>query len=163
VFKRSIFKRLFIVVTFTALSACAGYGSFEYQQLQDPSNALLYVYRTKSHNPGRAPLPYSYPEVFANQQSLGVLHYKTYLVEELPTGQYELKFTGLTDKARWKQRDIKHTIQLQPGETRFIKLDVNFNLDQMNIGQPGPKYSIFVTPVSFDNAQYEIRDTSPAK
>jgi hypothetical protein len=143
------------------LTGCAGYKDFENTQLSNPGNALLYVYRTKADNPGRQPLAHSYPEVFANGKSLGLLEHRTYLVKELPPGTYQLKFTGLTNAARWKQRDIESQITLAPGETRYLKLRVDFDLNQMNIGQPGPKYRIFATPVSVNDAQYEIRETKP--
>ncbi len=147
------------------LAGCSGpsYEDFDFVQPSSPNNAVLYVYRPKSSNRGVQPLGNSYPEVFLGEQSIGLLKYKTHLVYEAPAGRYELKATGLTNDAAWKQHDIVQNITLKPGETRFMKLTIEYAMKEMSILDAGAKYQIFLTPVDASSANYEIRDTSPAK
>ena len=43
-----------------------------------------------------------------------------------------------------------------------MKLQVEYDLQDMNLFQPGAKYSIHLVPVDIENAKYEIRNTKPA-
>lgn len=141
------------------LSACMGPNYFEPQQAADPANGVVYIYRPDGNNPGREPLKYSYPDILLDEQSIGTLKFNKYLVTELKAGEHHIRITGLTKKANWEPRDIEQEMTLAAGEIKYLKLDIRFNMSQMNLGQPGPKYTIFLTPVSPQDAIYEIRET----
>ena len=144
------------------LSACMGPNYFEPQQASNPTNGMVYIYRPEADNPGRAPLKYSYPEILIDGQSIGTLKYERHLVTELSAGEHHIRITGLTKKANWEARDIEQDMTLSAGEIKYLKLDVRFNMNEMNLGQPGPKYIIFLTPISPQDAIYEIRETKAA-
>ena len=71
-----------------------------------------------------------------------------------------LRVTGLSKKAKWEPRDIEQVFNVSPDEVKYMKLNVQYNLNEMNLGQPSPSYALFLTPVSASDAAYEIRNTS---
>lgn len=147
------------------LAACANtVGHFTPTAASDPANTVLYVYRPAATSPGlMKPLKFDYPDVQIDGRSIGVLKYDEYLVSELTPGAHKLTITGLTTIAKgWSERDIEHTIPANRGKQAFMKLQVEYDTDQMTIGQLGPRYTIKLIPVDADDAIYEIRNTTPA-
>ena len=57
-------------------------------------------------------------------------------------------------------RDIEQSFTVSAGEVKYMKLNVQYNLNEMNLGQPSPSYTLFLMPVRADDARYEIRNTS---
>ena len=143
------------------LSGCAGPGYFEAIPPSSPEQSVVYLYRPEADNPGRQPLRFSYPDVLIDEQSVGTLHFNSYRRIELAPGRYNLRITGLTRQAKWEPRDIKQQFSIAPGEVKYLKLDVRFNLSEMNLGSMGPSYLIHVRPMRADDAVYEIRNTEP--
>ncbi|VXC37350.1 conserved hypothetical protein [Pseudomonas sp. 8AS] len=143
------------------LTGCAGPGYFEAIPPSSPDQAVVYLYRPEADNPGRQPLRLSYPDVLIDEQSVGTLQFNSHRRIELAPGHHTLRITGLTRQAKWEPRDIKQNITVAPGETKYIKLDVRFNLSEMNLGSPGPSYLIHLRPMRPDDAIYEIRNTDP--
>lgn len=143
------------------LSGCAGPGYFEAIPPSSPEQSVVYLYRPEADNPGRQPLRFSYPDVLIDEQSVGTLHFNSYRRIELAPGRHNLRITGLTRQAKWEPRDIKQQFSVAPGEVKYLKLDVRFNLSEMNLGSMGPSYLIHVRPMRADEAVYEIRNTEP--
>ena len=143
------------------LAGCAGPGYFEAIPPSSPEQAVVYLYRPEADNPGRQPLRLSYPDVLIDEQSVGTLKFNSYRRVELPPGRHSLRITGLTRAAKWEPRDIKQTFSVAPGEVKYLKLDVRFNLSEMTLGSAGPSYLIHVRPMRPDDAVYEIRNTEP--
>ena len=128
-------------------------------------NAMLYLYRPAASSPGIAkPLRFSYPEVFIDGKSYGPIEYDRYMPIELTPGEHQIRLTGLTAKAKdWERRDIDRTIKVSKGESKFMRFRVEYNLAEMNLGQPKSQYSIFLTPVREEDAIYEIRKIKPMR
>ncbi|MBC9250337.1 hypothetical protein A9179_08645 [Pseudomonas alcaligenes] len=143
------------------LAACAGPGYFEAVPPSNSNKAVVYLYRPEADNPGRQPLRYSYPDVLIDEQSVGTLEFNSHRRVELAPGRHSLRITGLTRQAKWEPRDIKQEFSVAAGETKYLKLDVRFNLSEMTLGSPGPSYLIHVRPMRADDAVYEIRNTAP--
>lgn len=143
------------------LSGCAGPGYFEAIPPSSAEQSVVYLYRPEADNPGRQPLRFSYPDVLIDEQSVGTLHFNSYRRIELAPGRHNLRITGLTRQAKWEPRDIKQQFSVAPGEVKYLKLDVRFNLSEMNLGSMGPSYLIHVRPMRADDAIYEIRNTEP--
>ncbi|WEJ69855.1 DUF2846 domain-containing protein [Pseudomonas sp. PSE14] len=155
-------RRLSIfLVSLLLLTGCSGPGYFEPIPPSTPDRATLYLFRPKADNPGRQPLRFSYPDILIDEQSVGTLEFNSYRRIELAPGNHNLRVTGLTRKASWEPRDIKQTFSIAPGEIKYLKLDVRFNLNEMMLGNPGPSYLIRVTPMRPDDAIYQIRETEP--
>jgi hypothetical protein len=148
------------------LSACTPtVGHFSPTVATDPNNTVLYVYRPAASSPGlMKPLKFDYPDVLVDGKSIGVLKYDEYIVTELTPGAHKITITGLTTAASgWAERDIEQSIPAGQNKQVFMKLQVEYDIQDMSLLQPGAKYSIHLIPVAFDNAQYEIRNTKPAK
>lgn len=152
-------KRLACLLLPLVLSACSGPGHFQPQPPIARDAATLYLYRPEASNPGRQPLRLSYPAVLVDGRPAGTLKFNSHKRLELPAGSHELRFTGLVEGANWEPRDVAQRIDLKPGEVRYVKLDVQFNLDQMTLGSPGPSYRIRIVPMRAEDAIYEIRAT----
>lgn len=151
--------------TIFALSACTqNAGHFSPTVASNPNNTVFYIYRPAATTPGlMKPLKYDYPDILIDGKSIGVLKYDEYLVTELTPGAHNITITGLTSAAKgWAERDIEQVIPANQGKQVFMKLRVEYDLDDMNLGQPGAKYTIQLIPVDAENAKYEIRNTSPA-
>jgi hypothetical protein len=143
------------------LAGCAGPGYFEAVPPSSAEQAVVYLYRPEADNPGRQPLRLSYPDVLIDEQSVGTLKFNSYRRIELSPGRHNLRITGLTREAKWEPRDIKQTFSVAPGEIKYLKLDVRFNLSEMSLGNPGDSFLIHVRPMRPDDAVYEIRNTEP--
>ena len=154
-------KCIIICCALVFLTACAGPGYFEPIKAVGPNGAVLYLYRPKADNPGMQPLRLSYPDIIIAGESVGVLKFNEYKTVPITSGQYRLRVTGLTEKADWAPKDIDLEFDIKAGETKYIKLDVRFNTEEMSIGQPETRYLIFATPMDAKSAIYEIRDTDP--
>ncbi|WP_394558773.1 DUF2846 domain-containing protein [Aquipseudomonas alcaligenes] len=155
-------RRLPVLLTvLLTLSGCAGPGYFEAVPPSSPDQAVIYLYRPEADNPGRQPLRLSYPDVLIDEQSVGTLQFNSYRRIELAPGRHDIRITGLTRQAKWEPRDIKQVVKVAPGEIKYLKLDVRFNLNEMMLGQPGPSYLIHLRPMRPDDAVYEIRNTEP--
>ncbi|MEZ5501711.1 MAG: hypothetical protein R3E50_03270 [Halioglobus sp.] len=147
------------------LSACAQtVGHFSPAMATNPDNTVFYIYRPAASTPGlMKPLRYDYPDVLIDGKSIGVLKYDEYLVTELTPGAHNITITGLTAAAKgWADRDIDQVIPASGNKQVFMKLRVEYDLDEMNLGQPGAKYIIQLMPVDSEDAVYEIRNTTPA-
>ena len=93
-----------------------------------------------------------------------MLKYDEYLVAEITPATHTITTTGLTTAASgWAERDIEQVIPANTSKQMFMKLVVEYDLDDMSLFQPGAKYSIHLVPVDSENAKYEIRNTSPTK
>jgi len=159
--QKPINKNTLILSVFLALAGCSSSpGYFEPQQ---PSKnfSMLYLYRPKADTPGLQPLRLSYPDIQIDGNSVGPLKFNTYMGLGLTPGKHHIRVTGLSKKADWEPRDIEQDFSISAGEIKYLKLDVQFNLREMNVGQPVPNYSIFLTPMRSEDALYQIRDTSP--
>lgn len=142
------------------LAGCAGPGYFEAIPPSNADQSVVYLYRPEADNPGRQPLRLSYPDVLIDEQSVGTLQFNSHRRIELAPGRHTIRITGLTRQAKWEPRDIKQNFTVASGETKYIKLDVRFNLSEMSLGQPGDSYLIHLRPMRVDDAVYEIRETT---
>lgn len=149
---------LLILSTFLFLAGCSGPGYFEPLQ-PDKDSGVVYLYRPKADNPGMQPLRLSYPDVQIDGRSVGHLKFNTHIAVALSPGKHSVRFTGLSKTANWEPRDIEQSFTVAAGEVKYLKLDVRFNLREMNLGQPTPSYLIHLRPMRSDDAIYEIRDT----
>ncbi|MDD0843982.1 DUF2846 domain-containing protein [Pseudomonas sp. Gutcm_11s] len=154
-------RSLILLTTLLLLGGCAGPGYFEAIPPSSADQAVIYLYRPEADNPGRQPLRFSYPDVLIDEQSVGTLQFNSYRRIELPAGRHDIRITGLTRQAKWEPRDIKQVVKVAPGEIKYLKLDIRFNLSEMTLGSPGPSYLIHLRPVRPDDAVYEIRNTEP--
>ncbi len=152
-------KPVFLSLLVLLLSACAGPGYFEPVPFTTKDEGVLYIYRPPADNPGLQPLFFSYPDLLINDESVGILGFNNHRYVRLPPGEYTLKATGLTKKAKWEPRDRELEFDIAAGEIKYIKLNVRYDKKNMNLGQPGAKYLIFLTPMNVKDAIYEIRDT----
>lgn len=154
-------QRFFLLLPLL-LAGCSGPAHFEAVTPSSPQHAVLYLYRPEASNPGlMQPLRYDYPEVFIDEQSIGTLKFNSHRHVELAPGQHSIRITGLSQAARWEPRDIQQKLSLDPAQIKYLKLDVQYNLDEMMLGQPKPSYSIYLTPMRSEDAVYEIRHTKP--
>jgi hypothetical protein len=153
-------KKILALSVFLALAGCSSPGYFEPQQ---PSSGagMLYLYRPKADNPGMQPLRMSYPDIQIDGRSVGQLKFNTHMGIGLAPGKHKVRITGLSKTADWEPRDIEQYITIKANDVSYLKLDVQFNLREMNIGQPAPNYAIYLTPMRSEDALYEIRNTSP--
>lgn len=154
-YPHALFPALFL------LASCSGPGYFEAIPASNADQAVVYLYRPQADNPGRQPLRFSYPDVLIDERSVGTLPFNTHRRIELAAGRHSMRITGLTRPAKWEPRDIKQEFNLSPGEIKYFKLDVRFNLSEMTLGRPGPSYLINLRPMRQDDAIYEIRETAP--
>jgi hypothetical protein len=132
----------------------------------DMESAVVHLYRPKASTPGLAkPLVFAYPEVLIDNTSVGVVKYNEYISFRVTPGKHNIRITGLTAGARaWELRDIKQTIRAEAGQTLYMRLRVDFNVSEMApLTSPKPSYIYVLTPMSEENAAYEIRHTSPGK
>lgn len=158
--KKNTYKKLLALCALLALAGCSNSpGYFEPQPPTD-GYSMLYLYRPKADNPGMQPLRMSYPDIQIDGRSVGVLKFNTRMAFALTPGNHQIRVTGLSKKADWEPRDIEQSLSINAGETKYLKLDVAFNTREMNLGQPGPAYTIFLTPMRGEDAVYEIRNTS---
>ena len=148
-----------LLTVFALLGACSSPGYFEPTPIAGEGSAMVYLYRPAASNPGSKPLLLSYPEVMIDGVSHGVLKYNSYRAIELPPGKHEFRLTGLTKGAKWEPKDVNYSINLQPGETAYLKFRVEFNTAEMGFLELGPKYIIGLSQVPESTAVYEIRDT----
>lgn len=144
------------------LAGCSSPAYFQAVQPANQQNAVLYLYRPEASNPGlMQPLRFDYPEVFIDGQSIGMLKFNQYRHVELAPGAHSVRITGLSPAAKWEPRDIEQKVTLSPAQIKYLKLNVQYNLNEMVIGQPSPSYSIHLTPMRSEDALYEIRHTTP--
>jgi hypothetical protein len=161
----TMFSFLLSGIALLLLSACTQtVGHFSPTVASDPNNTVLYIYRPEATTPGvMKPLKFDYPDVLIDGKSIGVLKYGEYLVTELTPGAHSITITGLTTaSSNWAERDIQQVIPASQNKQVFMKLQVEYNVDEMNLAQLGAKYIIRLLPVDAENAQYEIRNTVPA-
>lgn len=154
------FPALWLFSFALVLTGCSSPGYFEPQQ-PTGDRGLVYLYRPKADNPGMQPLRLSYPDVQIDGRSVGPLKFNSHFAAELSPGSHSVRITGLSKIADWEPRDIERSISVQSGEVKYLKLDVRYNLNEMNLGQPKASYLIYLTPMRAEDAQYEIRNTDP--
>ena len=150
-----------VVLLLVSLNGCSSPGHFQPASPASQDDALLYLYRPKADNPGAQPLRRSYPDMILDGNSIGVLKFKEYKTVSIKPGDHTLTATGLTPQASWRPVDKGLKFKIQAGETKYIKLDVQYNIKDMHVLQSGAEYLIFLTPMKANSAIYEIRETSP--
>ncbi|WP_271194280.1 DUF2846 domain-containing protein [Pseudomonas turukhanskensis] len=150
------------LITLTVLLAgCSSSpGYFEPRQVASNSS-VIYFYRPKADNPGMQPLRTSYPDVQIDGASVGLLKFNSHFAVDVTPGKHNVRITGLSKIADWQPRDIEQSVTVKGGEVKYLKLDVRYNLSEMNLGQPKASYLIYLTPMRGEDAVYEIRDTEP--
>lgn len=146
------------IVVVILLAGCANSDYFEPTSLRNVSNAMVYVYRPGGSNPGKKPMITSYPEIMVDGNSHGMLKYAQYLALELEPGRREFVATGLTRDARWEPEDRKYSLNIEAGETYFLRFRVEYDTDHMTIGSFKGQYLIHLHPVDESEAVYEIRN-----
>jgi hypothetical protein len=152
----------FLLLLPLLLTGCSTPGYFQAVQPSSEQRAVLYLYRPEASNPGlMQPLRYDYPEVFIDGQSIGTLKFNSHRHVELAPGRHSVRITGLSPAARWEPRDIEQQLTLKPAQVAYLKLNVQYQLNEMVLGQPGPSYNIRLVPMRNDDAIYEIRHTKP--
>lgn len=155
-------KFQYCMVLLLLLSGCASPGYFEAIPPSSNDKSVVYLYRPEADNPGQQPLRFSYPDVLIDEQSVGILELNGYRRIELEPGKHSLRITGLSRQAKWEPRDVEQAFQIAPGETKYFKLDVRFNMSEMTLlGIGGSSYLIHVRSMRPDDAVYEIRKTKP--
>ena len=95
-------------------------------------------------------------------QSVGFLKYNEYLAVEVAPGKRDFLVTGLTRGAKWEPRDLSQALDVDAGQSYFLRYRVEFDINKMNLGTFKSQYIINLTPVSETDAVYEIRHTSNA-
>lgn len=162
--KCKLLRTVFLPLALSIPAFLMGCSQTPYFEAVQPSNSIrsvLYIYRPEANNPGIQPLRFSYPDILINDTSIGVLHFNSHRYLELTPGSHTIRITGLSKAANWTPKDIAQAFTIEPGEIKYLKLDVQYNLKEMNLGENSPSYSIYVTPVEADDAIYEIRYTKP--
>lgn len=156
---------LFGMLVLLLLSGCGHNPVFSPAVSANEVSAVVHLYRPEATTPGLAkPLRYSHPEILVDGAPVGVVGYNEYLSFTVLPGKHTLRITGLTPNARdWELRDINRPFTAEAGDTLYFRLKVEYNLKEMNLFQPKPSYVYFLTPVSANDAQYEIRHVSPVK
>jgi hypothetical protein len=156
--RTAFYTALFMLTV--VVSGCTGSSFFEPTTLQNPENAMVYIYRPAATNPGKKPLTLSYPEIMVDGMSVGFLKYKEYLPLELAPGKRDFVVTGLTRDAKWELRDSSYKLKVEPGKSYFLRYRVEFNVDKMSIGTFKGQYLTGFSPIDETDAVYEIRHTS---
>ena len=152
-------RRIILVMIAFVLSGCGTHYGFKYVKPEIENNAVVYIYRPEAPNPGKQPLGWKYPEVFIDGKSQGVLKLEKYLVVELAPGTHEVLFTGLSEKANWKERDLKRTFSVHHTEQKYLKFQVRYDPKTLGLLEK-TKYQLFLTPMKHDDAIYEINTLS---
>ena len=129
----------------------------------DTGSGLLIIYRPRAPNPGSQPLRNQYPEIQLDEQSIGLLRFNEMLRLEVPPGDHDLRVTGLTTAARWKQRDITRHVKITPGEKKFFRLNVLYNVDEIRLLKRGTKYNVSLVSVKENDAIYELREIDASR
>jgi hypothetical protein len=142
---------------------CVSSSYFEPTPIAKSGNAMVYVYRPEATNPRKKPLTLSYPELVMDGRSMGFLKYNKYLALEVAPGKREFLVTGLTRDAKWEPKDRSFTLDVQPGETYYMRFRVEFDTAKMSLGTFKGQYIITFNPVPHEDAIYEIRHTDKAK
>ena len=152
--------RLLLLPCLCLLAACSSQPTyFQAAQPSSPDRGLVYLYRPEAPNPGLQPLSSQYPVIMLDGRSVGILKLDKYFPIELEAGQHSILVTGMVAPADWEIADIKQNFSLAPGEVKYLKLDVQFRLDDMAFGDASAKYQIFLTPMNSSTAVGEIRHT----
>lgn len=156
------FAKLFILFSLISSNAYADPNNSDAVEPVD-GEATLIVYRTKIKGILVQPMRRSYPDLILDGSSVGVLKYKKHKIIPIKAGKHRLKVTGLTDKAKWDQRDKELAFNVKPGETKYLKINIQYDIDEMNKLTTYNKRAVYITPVDTDDAVYEVRDTKEAK
>ena len=153
--------RLLLLPCLFLLAACSSAPSyFQPSQPSAPDRGLVYLYRPEASNPGLQPLSRSAPVVMIDGRSVGLLGFNQYFPVELAAGKHSILITGRVAPADWEIADIQQQFSIAPGEVKYLKLDVQYQLDDMGIGDSSAKYQIFLTPMDSSTALDEIRNTT---
>jgi hypothetical protein len=149
---------LMLAASVLMLQGCASTPKyFEPTPIAGTDNSMLYLYRPAASNPGSKPLLRSYPEVMINGVSHGVIRYNEYRGIELSPGATEVRLTGNSANAKWKPRDTLYSLMLHPGKTAYLKFRVEYNMKNMRLIDPGPKYQIGMSLTPASQATQEMR------
>jgi len=155
-------KTLFALLALLTLSGCPNTAYFEPTPVAQSGKAMVYIYRPEATNPGKKPLRLSYPEVMMDGNSVGFLKYNEHLAVEVAPGEHEFVVTGLTRDAKWEPKDLSYSLQVNAGESYFLRFRVEFDTAKMSLGTFKGQYIINFHPVDETDAVYEIRHTSKA-
>jgi hypothetical protein len=153
---------LLVTIALVLFAGCQGNAYFEPTPLANPDNAMVYLYRPAATNPGKKPLRLSYPQVMIDGNSAGFLKYNEYLALEIPPGKHEFVVTGLTREAKWEPKDRNYSLEVEPGQTYFMRFKVEFDTDNMSLDSFTGQYLIHLHRVEREEAIYEIRYASRA-
>jgi hypothetical protein len=155
--------KLFILLLALISSACTSDPKYfeAIQPVDDES--VLYVYRAKVKGVVLQPMRYSYPDLILDGNSVGVLKYKTHRAIPIKAGKHELRVTGLTKLAKWDQKDKKLSFKIKPGQIKYLKINIHYDIDENNHIETMNKRAIYITPIDPEDAIYEIRDTEEAE
>ncbi|MDG1441574.1 MAG: hypothetical protein P8R02_02680 [Pseudomonadales bacterium] len=155
---RRVYIFLMAVLGFLMLQGCTSTPQyFEPTPIVSAGNSMLYLYRPAASNPGSKPLLGSYPEVMINGVSHGVIRYNEYRSIELAPGATEVRLTGNSANAKWKPRDTLYSLMLQPGKAAYLKFRVEYNMKNMRLIDPSPKYQIGMSLTPASQATQELR------
>lgn len=156
--KLSVVTVLFITAVLSACQPARGpqHAPEAYQVLapKDPNNALVYIYRKEQDWAAKSG---SWPAVFLNQQLVGSLKYKGYLMAEVPAGEYVLSATGLSKSSRrWDFADKEAKFTLQPGHVRFFQLTAKYDQSSNTMLGGRMKFLVYLTAMEHEDAKYDM-------
>ncbi len=123
--------------------------------LQDPGNALIYVYwpgqrwREKSGQ---------YPEIRLDGVPIGILRYKTYLMIEVAAGDHELRMTADSEAANWTGIDQFFSTPLKRGEIKYVRLLVRYDQNKNSLSDGLMTHVVLFLPRAGGQARLEMAD-----
>ena len=127
---------------------------FDVATPENPNNALVYIYRTKQAYRAKSR---SWPVVFVNEQPLGALKYNSYLVAEVPPGEYIVAATGLSKASHgWDFADKEAKFKLQVGHVRFFELTAKYDPNSNTMLGGRMEFLVYLTPVAHEDAKYAL-------
>lgn len=152
---------VFGLLVATLLVACQGakgpaYAQEPYMQAKpkNPDNALVYIYRTKQDYRAKSR---SWPAVFLNELQVGSLKYDSYMVAEVPPGDYVLSATGLSKASKgWDFADKETKFSLESGHVRFFQLTAKYDPASNTMLGGRMEFLVYLTPMAHEDAKYDM-------
>lgn len=127
---------------------------FALEAPKDPNNALVYIYRTEQEWRAKSS---SWPAIYLNEILVGGLKYKSYLVAEVPPGEYTLMATGLSQSSkRWDLSDRDATFTLKSGHVRFFQLTAKYDQGRNNMLGGKMEFLTYLTAMEHDDARRDM-------
>ena len=125
------------------------------QAAKNPENGRAFIYWPGQRWREKAG---QYPEVQLDGVPVGVLRYKTYLEVEMPPGKHEFRVTAFSEAAKWNVDDKFFTTSIEPGETLYVRLFVQFDQKKNNLSNGLMKYVVQFLPKAEAQARMEMQD-----